>query len=915
MAWEKCCLTLAGMRSFRELHELLRGGGWIDIDLSQKEWGAVYNADTMGLDPFNEYCSAIDRHGVRPDFLVRAQERWEHSRADATLPGVILLDEGLQQGSHPGIVLHIELSAKNSVKTRVHFRNALDEKNTTTIRQLAAAATAATEIVADHFRCPVPAKEWTVGFHEFEAAFAGESMGLSVALSMAYTLQKDFNKPLRWELQPRLVCTGGLEQDGSLKELPSAVLSSKILTAFFSTADALVLPAQHVEYARTFLIDLQQRYPSRKFELFGVSSLNDCVFTPGIIRADYRTIYDRSQEFIRTHSILLLIVLLAIFAATGGYFFWKSLYGYPDLEYAMGKRIEENSLVYNPRREADWQFRDFDRILPPLIPFGDLEIGADATRNIFIWNMTPTALEVALGLEGPQADQWYISWNGGLQTVNATDSLRVTIKYVPDHPSESHRARLTVRDPVNGKLLTQLDLTGAAGPPLPAGYALELDGIDDMLYFGELAIAFARDEATIEFWLRLDEDTACILSNNRNIPQGPALQNMVISHQNDMLSLDVGNNRSVIPLGARAFAKDGKWHHLALSFSREAQRIEFSLDGTVLLERREEFIIEGVSLPHVAFGVYHNGESVQNFLKGALDEIRVWDHALPADSIRMRMHRRVNGLSPGLLGYWDFDVIGEVSAYNANERTQDGQLKGRPAYGRSSVYLETDGDDLRLVAGPGSSGGAGGAAAIELQNCRWLQCGSNPIAASLQRSYAIRFRREAGDVERILTIMNQDAYFTLLADRIQLAGSIPKALPTRSGWNTFVGRIDEKQEMEVFINGALTCTITDDFLRRGPSYRYEGLEIGIFHDKYNNFGPKYYDGGIFEHHMKKAVTDFRVWNRRISDEAIAAYERGAPTPDGLVAHWPLTSLPDNNNNYTDAINGHLLHLWRYRGWE
>ena len=158
---------------------------------------------------------------------------------------------------------------------------------------------------------------------------------------------------------------------------------------------------------------------------------------------------------------------------------------------------------------------------------------------------------------------------------------------------------------------------------------------------------------------------------------------------------------------------------------------------------------------YVTFGAYNNEESVQSPMRGALDELRVWDHAMAPDSVRANMRRKVDGLSPGLVGYWDFDVVAEVSAHNANERTQDGQLLGRPAYIRSSVPLRPLGTDARLVRGPG------GGTAIELQSCRWLQCGSDPIRMSPERSYAIRFRRD-GDIEgRVLTVLNQDAYFFL----------------------------------------------------------------------------------------------------------------------------------------------------------
>jgi hypothetical protein len=179
--------------------------------------------------------------------------------------------------------------------------------------------------------------------------------------------------------------------------------------------------------------------------------------------------------------------------------------------------------VFNPRRADGWRFRDNDREVRPLLDFGDMEVGADITRNVLLWNMTPQRMSVRLAIEGPDRDQWYISWHGGTQDITPTDSLRVMIKYVPTRASAGNSAAFTLRDPDSGTLLAQLPLVGRAGSPTPAGYALQFDGVDDYLFFGEQAAAFAREEGTMELWVRIDSTFTTIMSNTRNIPQAPAI--------------------------------------------------------------------------------------------------------------------------------------------------------------------------------------------------------------------------------------------------------------------------------------------------------------------------------------------------------------------------------------------------------
>jgi hypothetical protein len=127
--------------------------------------------------------------------------------------------------------------------------------------------------------------------------------------------------------------------------------------------------------------------------------------------------------------------------------------------------------------------------------------------------------------------------------------------------------------------------------------------------------------------------------------------------------------------------------------------------------------------------------------------------------------------------------------------------------------------------------------------------------------------------------------------------------------------VDHEQHAELFLNGMKTSTLWHADFMRGPGHRYEGVQLGLYNDKYNSFGPKYYDRMVPQLRASKTLADFRVYNTRVTDTAVAAYTRGDPTPDGLVAHWPLDTLPDANFNYHDRIGGHILHVWRYYGWD
>ncbi|MCZ7555790.1 MAG: LamG domain-containing protein [Bacteroidia bacterium] len=905
---EKCCAALACVGAGREMHTLVREYDSSLADVSDALPARMLNAVTLGQNPVAVFISECYPIGDAPPFLVDAQASLESALADAVMPGVLLVDTGEPGTQITGVVLHPEISITPSAQWRAQFGNQLAEDEGSAHRQLRTALEAARSTVEKHFATELPPRRASVHFPDQHAAYSGQSMGLAVALALTEKLQQRFNRKQLWAMQTGICCTGGVHEDGRVLPVAEESLKAKVEAALFSPCVALVLHSALLERAQEHLQTLRVSWPGARLALYGVTSLDDCVSLPGIVRVIERNPYDRLLTFAKRKSTELLLAGIILLLLTVGYFWWKAQYGYPDLEYSSGAQIGQNALVHNPRRASDWQFRDFEEVRAAILDFGDLEIGADATRNLWLWNMTPSTLDVALGIEGEQADQWYISWNGGGQQIPATDSLRVMIKFAPTRNATGSRARFTVRDAHSGELLSSIALHGAAGPPLPGGYALRFDGVDDMLHFGEDAIAFARDEGTLEFWFRLDSISGCVLSNNRNLPYGPASQNMTIEIRDTTISYHIGNHRGDVRLGGKFLNSTGIWHHLAVAFSRKDRGIQIVLDGELIKDVSEEFIIEAVTKPYVTFGAYYNGESLQNPFRGALDEIRMWDRALSADTIRARMHSKLSALTPGLLGYWDFDVIAEVSAFNGNERTQDGQLLHRPAHIRSAVPLTpAPGADVRLIRK------TKGATALELQPFRWLQCGTDPVEGSPERSYAIRYFRRPGSRRAVFSVMNQDAYVAVRDSFAMVVGFEHVTLPVRQGWNSVIATVD-RERIEVLVNGSVAMTGTADLLKRGPGYRYEGLQVGIFHDKYNTFGPKYYDNTRPALLRTLAVADFCVWKKRLTPAELAVYTQGGIPRDRLAAHWLLDTLPDNNGNLHDSVGGHLLHLWRYLPW-
>ncbi|MDT8323371.1 MAG: LamG-like jellyroll fold domain-containing protein [Bacteroidota bacterium] len=913
---KKLILSFACVRAYRDLHALLQSRGYDLRGMTEEAWSAIMNADTIGDDPLQRYATEATPEGDEPPHPLSAAVReWKLTRNEEEV-GVVLLDVETGGAGTSGTVLHLALQSRRAPVSHVHFAGDLPADNTETMRQLVRCATLAEDLVQKCFGMTPPPREYTFTFHEHAAAFSGESMGLAAALQLSVYMQRGFNRGARWHLPRGMACIGGLQEDGRLQEAPSPILRRKIEVAFFSPVSSVVLNAAQSEEALRIVRRLQQRYPFRQLEIHGVRSLEDCASAEAVLHRERRALSDRLLEFTVRHSVALLFSFLLLLSAVAGYFLYKYYYDYPDLERASGATVRTSSIVYNPRAARMWQFRDGAEMKNPVVPCGDLEVGDGYFRNFYVWNFSRFALDVDIGIEGPDADQWYMSWNGGRQRIETRDTLRMMVMYAPTRPGLRKHANLVLRDPDSGEELFHIELTGSSGAPQPAGYALRLDGNDDMLLFGKKSYAFGMETGTMEMWLRPEKMHGCFFSNVWNEPDGQAIENMSLALQGDSLALHVGSYRATVLLSPDEQIGAGKWMHFALAYAMPVDerpgRIAVLINGKVLHDVVDEFMFEDIFQSFVTIGSYFDTQQAGGHFRGDIDELRLWHGFRSPDEIRAGMHRRVPGDTLGLRGYWNFDFLGEESAFVANKRAQEGVPLGRPARVRSTAPVSASPyPDSRIVRGPY------GGRALEIQPFRYLHLARQIIASDSARTYAIWFREDGNAVKRdVLVLNNQDASLALRTGEINLLGASRRIpTPREQGWRHVLFRIDGEQRVEVFVDGHFVEAQKSGPFSRGPFYRYVGLQVGGSNDGYNHLKTGYYDRIRPSLASPLAVADLCVWNRRLSEEEIAAVLEGKVPEQGLLARWQMDAMPDAMGNIIDVANGHQLHLLQICGWQ
>ncbi len=417
-------------------------------------------------------------------------------------------------------------------------------------------------------------------------------------------------------------------------------------------------------------------------------------------------------------------------------------------------------------------------------------------------------------------------------------------------------------------------------------------------------------------WLRPQKMSGCFFSNIKNPPDGQAIENMSLSLAEDTLSLHVGSHRRTLLLPQESGATPGNWLHFALAYRLpngvRTGRIMVMVNGSVLHDVEEEFMFEDINQSFVTIGAYNDGTQAGGHFRGDVDELRLWRGFRSPEEIRAAMHRRVPGDTALLRGYWNFDFLGEESAFVAYKRAQEGTPVGRPERARSTAPVVSPAQaDVRVIKGPH------GGNAIELQPFRYLHCARQLFTAAGPRSYAIWYRNDEEAVDRdVLSLVNQDASLVVHPRDVHVLGTYdPLKTTSEPGWQHVLLRIDADQQVEVFLNGRFVGKEQTKEFNRGPLYRYVGMQIGGINDGYNHLKTAYYDRMRPKLLAPLAVADFCVWNRRLSEDEILQLQKGIVTNEGLLARWPMDAMPDAMRNLGDLTHGYHLHVQRLCGWQ
>jgi len=200
--------------------------------------------------------------------------------------------------------------------------------------------------------------------------------------------------------------------------------------------------------------------------------------------------------------------------------------------------------------------------------------------------------------------------------------------------------------------------------------ALALNGVDESVQIdltnGEQFPLLAPQpaESTLEVWVKLDA------AEPNQLQTLMACGEYSIQYVADSQEFKVSS-----PVDEVAFAvalADDQFHHLSLIFRAAGSALY--LDGQ-LIEPKMRSAATGSPTGDSATRLYFGCDRQQtNYLKGVIDEVRIWNRVRSPQEMTDEMNHRLVGNEPGLIGYWRFDEGAGTTIYDQTDNARHGEF-------------------------------------------------------------------------------------------------------------------------------------------------------------------------------------------------------------------------------------------------
>ena len=285
-----------------------------------------------------------------------------------------------------------------------------------------------------------------------------------------------------------------------------------------------------------------------------------------------------------------------------------------------------------------------------------------------------------------EAKLWYRALNGGqIGTTYGNKRLTGYEKGLMDYwPMDEGHGDYVV-DKAQG---ATLQIGSGVAWAKPNGMSLHLNRSDKGVALDQMAInRTSEQDYTLMFWFKTDADGTLISNGSGHAEDEGSENQFFIGFESDQLKYRTNGMEMLIP----GQWTDGDWHHYAMTVNRAMNVLNIYIDQTLVASAEPE-TLGGISGGHPMLGScvydrvaggYVKTFDAANYLEGSLDEICLFDQALPLTLIKSFSTRSPQGDEAGLLTYIGFQ---------RQERSKDNDIVTQPYVYSKKVYKDENGE-------------------------------------------------------------------------------------------------------------------------------------------------------------------------------------------------------------------------------
>lgn len=425
-------------------------------------------------------------------------------------------------------------------------------------------------------------------------------------------------------------------------------------------------------------------------------------------------------------------------------------------------------------------------------------------------------------------------------------------------------------------------------------FALEFDGLNDVVTVTDSIDAFDLDSFTLEAWvMRFDSNTQDVIIHKGASGENPSVNTnfgLFIAADNKAHVIWESANSTNYDLAGETIIEPNKWYHLAGVRSARENSLAIYVSGQL----ESQIVFETIDTPNkqdipLILGYNGSGFPASDHLKGKIDEARVWNIPRTGNEIRSTMDRALHGTEFGLIGYWPLNEGEGQTVFDFSQFSRHGFLgDSLDSDHADPIWVESD----LAILEPLPLDPADHALAFDgVDDIVTIPDTNNSLDLDAFTIEAWIYRLESGINNMIVSksiageneAVNSNFWLWVKANnRAEVGWELPNSNnyavegetpiePNR--WYHLAGvRNAEENTLAIYVNGLLDSAPLITFSK--PNTQNQAVFFGN-------------TPGVSEEYHKGFIDEVRIWNKPLAQELIQSIMSAIITPgaEGLAGYW------------------------------